>query len=203
MENQFLQYNLPLKLFRATVANADLGSLVSPRVSPYIPLKMFVPFEQNLMVQATRNFELFDQKKKTNKTKQKQKTKNKTQKTKKQNKKYKNKKQNKKKTKIKTKQNKTKQKTKTKNKKQKTKTKQNKKQKQKKQKTKNKKQKQNKTKNKKQTKKNRFLITIFGKELTAILEDVSDLVYTFETFFKRVYRLRSLSMGIAKYMVLE
>ena len=53
--------NLPLKLFRATVANADMRSLKSLHTF----LKMFimpVKFEQNCMVKTTRNLELFDKK---------------------------------------------------------------------------------------------------------------------------------------------
>ena len=53
-----------LKLFRATVANADIGSLKSfhtflKKCLYHMPVKC----EQNRMVQTTRNFELFDQKK--------------------------------------------------------------------------------------------------------------------------------------------
>ena len=53
--------NLLLHFFPATVANAEIGSLKSLHNS----LKMFAPhaivkFEQNRMVQTTRNFELFD-----------------------------------------------------------------------------------------------------------------------------------------------
>ena len=55
--------NLPLKLFRATVANADTGSLKSPPAFLKRCLnRMLVKFKQNRMVQTTRNFELFDKK---------------------------------------------------------------------------------------------------------------------------------------------
>ena len=65
--------NLPLKLFGATVANADtvslwlvnvqslaIRSLIKKKCLYHMPVK----FEQNRMVQTTRNFELFDKKKK-------------------------------------------------------------------------------------------------------------------------------------------
>ena len=56
--------NLPLKFFRTTVANADIGSLKS--LHTFLKKKclyhMLVKFEQNRMVQTTRNFELFDKK---------------------------------------------------------------------------------------------------------------------------------------------
>ena len=48
------EVNLPLKLFPAAVANAD---------------HMLVKFDQNCMVQTTRNFRPFDQKKKKKKKK--------------------------------------------------------------------------------------------------------------------------------------
>ena len=56
--------NLLLKLFSATIANADIGSLL---VSPYITLKKYlwhmqVKFQQNRMVLTTQNSELFDKK---------------------------------------------------------------------------------------------------------------------------------------------
>ena len=55
--------NLPLKLFYVTVANADIGSLKSLHTSFTKCLyHMLVKFEQNRMVQTTRNFELFDKK---------------------------------------------------------------------------------------------------------------------------------------------
>ena len=58
-----LAVNLPLKLFRATIANADIGSLKSLHTSLKKCLyHMLVNFEQNCMVQTTRNFELFDTK---------------------------------------------------------------------------------------------------------------------------------------------
>ena len=52
---------MQLKLFRATVANADIGCLKSfhtlfDKHSDH----MLVKFEQNCIVQTTRNFELFD-----------------------------------------------------------------------------------------------------------------------------------------------
>ena len=55
--------NLPLKLFPATVANADIGSLKSLHTlfDKYLD-HMLVKFEQNPMVQTTWNFELFDKK---------------------------------------------------------------------------------------------------------------------------------------------
>ena len=56
--------NLLLKLFRATVANASIGSLKSLHIFLTKRLyHMLVKFEQNRMVQTTRNFELFDKKK--------------------------------------------------------------------------------------------------------------------------------------------
>ena len=65
--------NLPLKFFRATIANSDIGSLKSLHTFRKKCLyHMLVTFEQNRMVQTTRNFELFDKKRKTkNKTKKK------------------------------------------------------------------------------------------------------------------------------------
>ena len=52
--------NLPLKLFRATVANADLGILKSLQTILKTCLyHVLVKFEQNRTVQTTRNFELF------------------------------------------------------------------------------------------------------------------------------------------------
>ena len=55
--------NLPLKLFRATVANADIESLKSLHTlfDTYLD-HMLVKFEQNCISQTTRNFELFDKK---------------------------------------------------------------------------------------------------------------------------------------------
>ena len=52
--------NLPLKLFRTTVANADIGSLKSLHTlfDKYLD-HMLVQFAQNWMVQTTRNFEVF------------------------------------------------------------------------------------------------------------------------------------------------
>ena len=60
--------NLPLKLFRATVDNADIGSLKS--LHTYLTkclYRMLVKFEQNCVVQTTRHFELFEKKKKKKK----------------------------------------------------------------------------------------------------------------------------------------
>ena len=55
--------NLPLKLFRATVDNADIGNLKSLHTFLKNCLyHMLVKFEQNRMVQTTRKFELFDEK---------------------------------------------------------------------------------------------------------------------------------------------
>ena len=56
--------NLPLKLFRTTVVNADIGSLRSlhtflNKCLHHMPVK----FQQNRMGQTTRNFDLFDKKK--------------------------------------------------------------------------------------------------------------------------------------------
>ena len=52
--------NLPLKLFPVTVANAGIGSLKSLHTlfDKHLDHKL-VKFEQNCMVQTTRNFELF------------------------------------------------------------------------------------------------------------------------------------------------
>ena len=55
---------MPSKLFRATVANADIRSLKSRLECLY---HMLVKFEQNRIVQTTRNFELFVKKKKKKK----------------------------------------------------------------------------------------------------------------------------------------
>ena len=55
--------NLPLKLFRATVSNADIRSLKSLYASLKKCLNhMLAKFEQNRMLQITRNFGLFDNK---------------------------------------------------------------------------------------------------------------------------------------------
>ena len=56
--------NLPLKLSPATVINADIESLKSlyTLFGKYLD-HMLVKFEQNFMVQTTRNFELFTKKK--------------------------------------------------------------------------------------------------------------------------------------------
>ena len=54
--------NLPLNLFRVTVANADIGSLKSLHTLLKIFCTicyMLVKFEQNRVVQTTRNFEGF------------------------------------------------------------------------------------------------------------------------------------------------
>ena len=63
---------MTLKLFRATVANADTGSLKSLHTlfDKYLD-HMLVKFEQNRMVRTIRNFELFGKKTKQNKPKQK------------------------------------------------------------------------------------------------------------------------------------
>ena len=53
--------NLPLKLFRATVANADIRSLKSLHI--FLRIYLY----QNHMVQNTQNFKLFDKKKKKKK----------------------------------------------------------------------------------------------------------------------------------------
>ena len=55
--------NLTLKLFRATVANADIGSWKSLHTlfDTYLD-HMLVKFEQNRMVRNIQNFELFDKK---------------------------------------------------------------------------------------------------------------------------------------------
>ena len=56
---------LPLKLFPATVANADIGSLKSLHTFLKTCLSHMlhvVKFVQNRMVQTTQNFELFDRK---------------------------------------------------------------------------------------------------------------------------------------------
>ena len=58
--------NLPLKLFRATVANADTGSLKSLHTLFYMYLDyMLTKFDLNRMGQNVHKFELlkFDQKK--------------------------------------------------------------------------------------------------------------------------------------------
>ena len=55
--------NLTLKLFRATVSNADTGSLKSLHTLFDMYMNhMLVKFEQNRMVQNIQNFELFDKK---------------------------------------------------------------------------------------------------------------------------------------------
>ena len=57
----FFAVNLLLKLFRATVANTDIRSLKSLHTlfDKYLD-HMLLKFEQNYMVQTTRNLELFD-----------------------------------------------------------------------------------------------------------------------------------------------
>ena len=56
--------NLPLQLFPATVANADIRSLMSLRTFLTKCLyHMLVKFKQNRISQTTLNFELFDKKK--------------------------------------------------------------------------------------------------------------------------------------------
>ena len=56
--------NLKLKLFRVTVADADIGSLKSLHtfLKKYL-YHLVVKFKQNHMVRTTRNCELFDKKK--------------------------------------------------------------------------------------------------------------------------------------------
>ena len=58
--------NLPLKLFRAAVANADIESLKSLHTflkkNGCTIRPTLVGFEQNRMVQTTRNFELLKKK---------------------------------------------------------------------------------------------------------------------------------------------
>ena len=56
---------MPLKLFRATVANAEIHckAKISPYIIWYVSLDhMMVKFEQIRMVETTQNFELFDKK---------------------------------------------------------------------------------------------------------------------------------------------
>ena len=55
--------NLPLKLFRATVANADIESPKSLHtfLTKFL-YHMLVKFEEIRMIKTTRNFELFDKK---------------------------------------------------------------------------------------------------------------------------------------------
>ena len=55
--------NMSFKLFPATVANADIGSLMSLHILFDKCLdRMPVKFEENCMVQTTRNFERLDEK---------------------------------------------------------------------------------------------------------------------------------------------
>ena len=59
----FFAVNLPLKLFRATVANADTKSLKSLHTLFDMYLDhMLVKFEQNRMVQNIQKCELYDKK---------------------------------------------------------------------------------------------------------------------------------------------
>ena len=51
--------NLPLKLFRSNVANADIESLKS--LHTFLK-KMFVPYASEIRTKTTRNFEFFDKK---------------------------------------------------------------------------------------------------------------------------------------------
>ena len=55
--------NLPLKLFPATIANADIASLKSLQIflRKYL-YHMLVKFEQNRIVETTRNFKLLTKK---------------------------------------------------------------------------------------------------------------------------------------------
>ena len=63
IEKAFFAVNFPLKLFPATVANADIGSLKSLHTFLKQCLyHMLVKFEQNRLVETTQNFELFDKK---------------------------------------------------------------------------------------------------------------------------------------------
>ena len=52
--------NLPLKFFHA-IANAGIGSLKSLHILKKCFYHMLLKFQQNRMVQTTRNFELFDE----------------------------------------------------------------------------------------------------------------------------------------------
>ena len=63
IEKSIFAVNLPLKLFCAIVANADIGSLKSLHIFLKKRLyHMLVQFEQNRMVQTTRNIELLGKK---------------------------------------------------------------------------------------------------------------------------------------------
>ena len=63
IEKTMFAVNLPLKLFPATVANADIESPKSlQKFLKKCLYCMLVKFVQNRMVQSTRNFELFDKK---------------------------------------------------------------------------------------------------------------------------------------------
>ena len=59
-QHQQFAVNLPLDLFPATVAKADIGSQMSLQTlfDKYLD-HMLVKFKRNCMVQTTRNFELF------------------------------------------------------------------------------------------------------------------------------------------------
>ena len=55
--------NLPLKIFRATVENANTGGLKSLHIIIDMYMEhVLVKFEPNCMVQNEQNFELFDKK---------------------------------------------------------------------------------------------------------------------------------------------
>ena len=57
--------NLPLKLIRASIANADIGNLNSLHTFLKNCLyHMLLKFEENCIVETARNFEAFDKKKK-------------------------------------------------------------------------------------------------------------------------------------------
>ena len=64
-ENQFFAANLSLNLFRATVANADIGSLkfLHTLFDTYLDC-MLVNFEETRIVQTTRNLTFLTKKKK-------------------------------------------------------------------------------------------------------------------------------------------
>ena len=63
IEKSIFAVNFLLKLLPATIANADIGSLKSLNTlfDKYLD-HMLVKFEQNYMVQTTRNLWLFDKK---------------------------------------------------------------------------------------------------------------------------------------------
>ena len=61
IEKSIFVVNLKLKVFRAIVAYADIGSLsLSIHSLKKCLFHMLVEFEQNRTVQTTRNFDLFD-----------------------------------------------------------------------------------------------------------------------------------------------